>query len=69
MDSVLRQIDNRITQKRIEFIKRDLVKMSEEAENQICYLKDIGNTYKKVLDKDKPVGKSLNAVRYLKNVR
>lgn len=69
MEQILREIDNRIAHKRAELIKKDLQRLSEESENHLNQLKDISSVYHKVLEKDKPVGKGINAIRYLKNFR
>ena len=66
MEQILREIDNRIVHKRAELIKKDLQRLSEESENHLNQLKDISSVYHKVLEKDKPVGKGINAIRYLK---
>jgi len=69
MEAVLREIDNRIVQKRIELLKKDIQRLNEESENQLKELKNIDKIYYKVLDKDKPVGRGINAIRYLNNIR
>jgi hypothetical protein len=69
MESILREIDNRIAKKRIEIIKKDLNCLDCDYENHLNNLKDIKKIYHKVLEKDRPVGKGINAIRYLKNVR
>ena len=66
MEAILREIDNRIVQKRIELLKKDLQNLSKDTENQLKELKKVDKVYYKVLEKDKPVGRGINAIRYLK---
>jgi hypothetical protein len=69
MENILREIDNRIAHKRAEIIKKDLERLSQETENNLKYFDCIKKKYHTILDKDKPVGKALPAIRYLKNFR
>jgi len=69
MESILREIDNRIVQKRLELLKKDLQKINEDTENQLKELKKVDKVYYKVLEKDKPVGRGINAIRYLNKIR
>ncbi len=69
MEAILREIDNRIVQKRIELLKKDLQNLSEDTENQLKELKKVDKVYYKVLEKDKPVGRGINAIRYLNKIR
>ena len=69
MEAILREIDNRIVHKRIELLKKDLQNLSEDTENQLKELKKVDKVYYKVLEKDKPVGRGINAIRYLNKIR
>ena len=69
MNAILREIDNRISKKKTEMLAKELQRLGTETENHIECLDKIRLTYEKVLDKDKPVGKSVNAIRYLKTLR
>lgn len=69
MESILREIDNRITNKRLELLKKNLQTLNEDSENQLKQVKDIQAVYYKVLEKDKPVGRGINAIRYLNKIR
>ena len=45
MEAILREIDNRIVQKRIELLKKDLQNLSEDTENQLKELKKVDKVY------------------------
>jgi hypothetical protein len=67
MNAILREIDNRIAVKKIEYIKKETARMNKELENMMdTQLKSINKIYHVILLKDKPVGSSLNAIRHLR---
>jgi len=64
--AIMREITNRTTQKRLELMKKDMARMTDEMGVMSLQVDDIHKTYKKLLMKDKPVGSSLKAVRHLR---
>jgi hypothetical protein len=64
--TIMSEITNRTTQKRLELIKKDMCKMSNEMSMMSLRVNEINKTYKKILMKDKPVGSSLKAIRHLR---
>lgn len=67
MDNIFRQIDHNITKKKIQIITKEYAKMNKELDEKLLELKNIKKIYHKVLDKDKPVGQGLSAVKYLRS--
>jgi hypothetical protein len=67
LNAILREIDNRIAVKKIEYMKRETERMNKELENIMeTQLKSVNKIYNVILLKDKPVGSSLNAIRHLR---
>jgi cob(I)alamin adenosyltransferase len=64
--TIMSEITNRTTQKRLELIKKDMFKISNEMSMMYLEVNEINKTYKKILMKDKPVGSSLKAIRHLR---
>ena len=64
--TIMYEITNRTTQKRLEIIKNDMCRMSNETSMMSLQVNEINKTYKKILMKDKPVGSSLKAIRHLR---
>lgn len=67
--TILREIENRITAKRVEKMKKDLETMNKEMEFYDLQIRSVNKTFSTVLLKDKPVGNPIKAVRYIKNER
>ena len=67
MNTMLREIDNRIAVKKINLMKKETERMNKELENMMdTQLKSVNKIYNVILLKDKPVGSSLNAIRHLR---
>ena len=67
MEHYIRSVEHRNTMKRIELIKKELHEMDNDIASYNLFLNKIDESYKKVLLKDKPVGNSIKAIRYIKN--
>ena len=67
MEHFIHSVEHRIAMKRIELMKRDLNKMDNDISLYDLKIKNINKTYSKLLLKDKPVGNSIKAIRYIKN--
>ena len=67
MEHYIRLVEHRNTMKRIELIKKELHEMDNDIASYNLFLNKIDESYKKVLLKDKPVGNSIKAIRYIRN--
>lgn len=67
--TILREIDNRIAIKKANQMKKDLETMNKEMSYYDFQIRSVNKTFSSVLLKDKPVGNSIKAVRYIKNER
>jgi hypothetical protein len=63
---IMFEITNRITHKKLEILKKDMFKMSNEMSTMSHNVNEINKVYNKLLMKDKPVGSSLKAIRHLR---
>jgi len=61
MEHCIRLVEHRIT------MKKELYKMDNDIALYNLNLNKIDESYKKVLLKDKPVGNSIKAIRYIRN--
>ena len=66
MQAILREIDMNITRKRAELIKKELHNMIKDDDIMENTLNSINKIHDKLLYKNKPVGSSSNAIKYLK---
>jgi len=66
MENLLRQIDHRIAMKKMENMKKDLQKMENDLAFYDLQIRDVNKSFDKVLLKNKPVGNSIKAIRYIK---
>lgn len=67
MEHSIRSVEHRIAIKKLEIMKKDLNKMDNEVAFFNLKINNINNSFKKLLLKDKPVGNSIKAVRYIRN--
>jgi len=66
MNTIMSEITNRTTKKRIELLKNDIFHMSNDMSLMENRVNEINKTYTKILMKDKPVGSSLKAIRHFR---
>lgn len=64
--TTMRDISNRIAKKKVELMREDAYKMSNELTKMSQQMDNVEKTYNKLLMKDKPVGSSLKAIRHLR---
>ena len=67
MENILRQIDHNISKKKIQILNEEYSHMNKELDDTLLELTKIKKVYHEVLDKVKPVGKGLSAVKYLRS--
>ena len=67
MEHFIHSIDHRIAIKKIEIMNKELNKLDNDITLFNFQLNQINKSYSKVLLKDKPVGNSIKAIRYIKN--
>ena len=66
MENILHSIDMNIARKRVELMKKQLHNMNEDVNNMNNTLNSINKVHDKLLYKKEPVGRSSNAIKYLK---
>ena len=66
IENALREIDNRITHRRINLMKNDLASMDRELDYKLHEIKSVNKVFDKVLMKDKPVGSAIKAIRHMR---
>ena len=66
MNTILREIDNRIAAKKIEFMKKEIDRMNNQTDENLKKLVIVDTIYNKILLKDQPVGSSIKAIRHLR---
>jgi hypothetical protein len=66
MENLLRQIDHRIATKKMENMKKELQKMENDLAFYDLQIRDVNKSFDTILLKNKPVGNSIKAIRYIK---
>jgi len=63
---ILLEVTNRVNRKKLEYIRKDLNRMTSEQHIMNLQLTNVSKVYDNLLMKIDPVGSSLKAIRYLR---
>ena len=63
---ILLEVTNRVNQKKLEYIRKDLNRLSSEQHLMNIQIRNVNKVYDKLLMKTEPVGSSLKAIRHLR---
>ena len=66
MNTILSEINNRITNKKIDIMNKEIHNMNKQNIIMNAEITSINHIYDKLLFKKSPVGSSSNAIHYLK---